>query len=330
MYTLRDEFSSTSSLSPRAAVGDALSTAASPRSRGADPESASRHTHKLTRGRPRLAAGRSACTGQATRARHAPFQTASFGRTARVDRLEARHRSQFRGAQALPSVMADSDDSIRFLAYGRLSDGLLLATHKSRRASTATEETCKKVFESGNLKPNAQLTVTVTPEIGTLHLNAGGEDVIAVVTATTYPRKPAFELLDAVRVEVTRASITTEDVRNAEKPGCFARSLFLKDVCARFEEADQADKVARVGAQVHEVQVMMEGNINRMLDNQETVGAVEDKSEALRQGASQFNRRSAHVRRMLWWRLLKLKIIFGLLAMCVLGYIFVPIIVQAT
>ena len=41
--------------------------------------------------------------------------------------------------------------------------------------------------------------------------------------------------------------------------------------------------MARVGAQVHEVQAMMEGNINRMLDNQETVGAVEDKSEALRE-----------------------------------------------
>ncbi len=227
--------------------------------------------------------------------------------------------------------MAEFEDSIRFLAYGRLSDGLLLATHKSRRASAATEETCKKVFESGNLKPNAQLTVTVTPEIGTLHLHAGGDDVIAVVTASAYPRKLAFALLDEVRVQVTQASITSEDVRNAEKPGCFARALpFLKDACARFGDAAEADKVARVGAQVHEVQAMMEGNINRMLDNQETVGAVEDKSEALREGASQFNRRSEHVRRMMWWRLMKLKMIFGLLATCVLGYILVPIIVQAT
>ena len=227
--------------------------------------------------------------------------------------------------------MAEFEDSIRFLAYGRLSDGLLLATHKSRRANAATEETCKKVFESGNLKPNAQLTVTVTPEIGTLHLNAGGDDVIAVVTASAYPRKLAFDLLDEVRRDVTRASITASDVRDAEKPGCFARSLpSLREICARYGEAAEADKVARVGAQVHEVQAMMEGNINRMLDNQETVGAVEDKSEALREGASQFNRRSEHVRRIMWWRLMKLKMIFAALATCVLGYILVPIIHQAT
>ena len=227
--------------------------------------------------------------------------------------------------------MAEHEDAVRFLAYGRLSDGLLLATHKSRRANAATEETCKKVFESGNLKPNAQLTVTVTPEIGTLHLNAGGDDVIAVVTASAYPRKLAFDLLDEVRRDVTRASITASDVRDAEKPGCFARSLpSLREMCARYGEAAEADKVARVGAQVHEVQAMMEGNINRMLDNQETVGAVEDKSEALREGASQFNRRSEHVRRMMWWRLMKLKMIFAALATCVLGYILVPIIHQAT
>ena len=227
--------------------------------------------------------------------------------------------------------MAEHEDAVRFLAYGRLSDGMLLATHKSRRANAATEETCKKVFESGNLKPNAQLTVTVTPEIGTLHLNAGGDDVIAVVTASAYPRKLAFDLLDEVRRDVTRASITASDVRDAEKPGCFARSLpSLREICARYGEAAEADKVARVGAQVHEVQAMMEGNINRMLDNQETVGAVEDKSEALREGASQFNRRSEHVRRMMWWRLMKLKMIFAALATCVLGYILVPIIHQAT
>ena len=121
------------------------------------------------------------------------------------------------------------------------------------------------------------------------------------------------------------------DVRDAEKQGCFTRSLpSLREICARYGEAAEADKVARVGAQVHEVQAMMEGNINRMLDNQETVGAVEDKSEALREGASQFNRRSEHVRRMMWWRLMKLKMIFAALATCVLGYILVPIIHQAT
>ena len=86
-------------------------------------------------------------------------------------------------------------DNVRLAVYARLSDGLVLASHKGR-ATDAAKDTAKKVLESGNLKPNAQLTVTVTPEIGTLHLAAGDVDVVAVITATEYPRRAAFKLLE--------------------------------------------------------------------------------------------------------------------------------------
>jgi len=188
--------------------------------------------------------------------------------------------------------MAEHDDPVRFLAYGRLSDGLVLASHKSRRAPGACEETCGKVLESGNLKQNAQLTVTVTPEIGTLHLNAGSNDVIAVVTSHLYPRKNAFKLLDEIRAQVSQASIAPLDVDAAHTKNCFAKQLpFMKEAVIRYAEMGSSgnenagggnSKIAQVHGQVQEVQTMMEGNINRMLDNAETVGAVEDKSEALR------------------------------------------------
>lgn len=236
--------------------------------------------------------------------------------------------------------MAEHDDPVRFLAYGRLSDGLVMASHKSRRAPGACEETCGKVLESGNLKQNAQLTVTVTPEIGTLHLNAGSNDVIAVVTSHLYPRKNAFKLLDEIRAQVSQASIAPLDVDAAHTKNCFAKQLpFMKEAVIRYAEMGSSgnenagggnSKIVQVHGQVQEVQTMMEGNINRMLDNAETVGAVEDKSEALRHSATQFNRRSEHIKRMMWWRQMKLKLIFATLVLCVLGYIVVPIIVQAT
>ena len=220
-------------------------------------------------------------------------------------------------------------DNVRLAVYARLSDGLVLASHKGR-ATDAAKDTAKKVLESGNLKPNAQLTVTVTPEIGTLHLAAGDVDVVAVITATEYPRRAAFKLLDEIRGQVSEAAISAEDVAGATKEGALESLLpFLRDACLRYEDLAEVDKLTAVGAQVDEVKATMEGNINRMLDNAETVGAVEDKSEALRAGAQQFQRRSDNVRRMMWWRLVKLKIIFGTLVICILGYIIVPIISAA-
>jgi vesicle-associated membrane protein 7 len=220
--------------------------------------------------------------------------------------------------------MAGAGSNVRLATYARLSDGLALATFKSRAANAATEETAGKVLTSGNLKPNAQLTVTVTPEIGTLHLAAGETDVVAVIAAPEYPRRSAFKLLDEIRGQVREAGITAEDVAAATKALSLKSSLpFLRDACIRYDDLAEVDKLTAVGAQVEEV------NINRMLDNQETVGAIEDKSEAMRAGAQQFQRRSDTVRRMMWWRLVKLKLIFATLVLCILGYIIIPIIVSA-
>ena len=119
--------------------------------------------------------------------------------------------------------MAGAGSNVRLATYARLSDGLALATFKSRAANAATEETAGKVLTSGNLKPNAQLTVTVTPEIGTLHLAAGEMDVVAVIAAPEYPRRSAFKLLDEIRGQVREAGITAEDVAAATK----ALSLIL-------------------------------------------------------------------------------------------------------
>ena len=219
-------------------------------------------------------------------------------------------------------------DNVRLAVYARLSDGLVLASHKGRATDAAN--TAKKVLESGNLKPNAQLTVTVTPEIGTLHLAAGDVDVVAVITATEYPRRAAFKLLDEIRGQVSEAAISAEDVAEATKEGALKSLLpFLRDR-AGYEDLAEVDKLTAVGAQVDEVKATMEGNINRMLDNAETVGAVEDKSRRCAPGAQQFQRRSDNVRRMMWWRLVKLKIInLGTLVICILGYIIVPIISAA-
>lgn len=223
-----------------------------------------------------------------------------------------------------------AEGNIRFAVFARLSDGLTLATFKGKGSNATTVETANKVLRSGNLKPKSQLTVTIDQTTGTLHLAAGEVDVIAVITAPAYPRRSAFKLLDEIRAGVD-ACIPPEGVTGATKDGEYAKQMpFLREACTRYEDLAEVDKITAVGAQVEEVKAVMEGNINKMLDNAETVNAVEDKSEQLRAGAQQFQRRSEHVKRMMWWRLVKLKLIFGTLILVVLGYILIPIIINAT
>ncbi len=219
---------------------------------------------------------------------------------------------------------------MRYAAFARLSDGLTLASFKGKGATNAVTETAHKVLRSGNLKPNGQLTVTVDRTIGTLHLAAGDGDVLAVITAPDYPRRSAFKLLDEIR-EMVRAGCRAEDVGAATREGELQSAVpTLASTCRRYEDLGEVDKLTAVSLQVEEVKATMEGNINKMLDNAETVGAVEDKAEALRDGAQQFQRRSDNIKRAMWWRLFKIKLIFGLLFVVVLGYIFIPIIVKAS
>ena len=220
--------------------------------------------------------------------------------------------------------------NVRYAAFARLSDGLTLASFKGKGATNAVTETAHKVLRSGNLKPNGQLTVTVDRTIGTLHLAAGDGDVLAVITAPDYPRRSAFKLLDEIR-EMVRAGCRAEDVGAATREGELQSAVpTLASTCRRYEDLGEVDKLTAVSLQVEEVKATMEGNINKMLDNAETVGAVEDKAEALRDGAQQFQRRSDNIKRAMWWRLFKIKLIFGLLFVVVLGYIFIPIIVKAS
>uniref|UniRef100_A0A7S0N7B5 V-SNARE coiled-coil homology domain-containing protein n=1 Tax=Pyramimonas obovata TaxID=1411642 RepID=A0A7S0N7B5_9CHLO len=217
--------------------------------------------------------------------------------------------------------------SVRFLTLARLHDGLTLATYKSKDKTTQCEETVDRVLKSGNIKPNSQLTVVINDEIGTLHLSAGPEDVLAAVTEASYPRRTAFQMLNALR-EAVNNNLTPQEIAESTEPGALNGTCkpWLKEVFQKYSALESVDKITAVGMKVDEVRAVMEGNINRVLDNAENLSSVEDKAESLRQNAQQFQRKSEDLRKVLWWRNLKMKMIVFLLVASIVGYFVVPII----
>lgn len=220
--------------------------------------------------------------------------------------------------------------NLRYLTLSRLQDGMVVASYCKKGSATAEcAQTVSRVLSSGNVKANTQLTVTINEEIGTLHLAAGETDVLAVVTSATYSRPSAFKLLAALRDLVT-AHLTAEEVSEVSKEGQLTKkcSPFLKEIFDQYDEVAM-EKTDQVILQVEEVKKVMEGNINRVLQNTDCLRDTEDKAEELRSGAEQFQKRSEVLKKILWWRNFKMKMIVGLLVGCVLGYIFVPIIVES-
>lgn len=97
----------------------------------------------------------------------------------------------------------------------------------------------------------------------------------------------------------------------------------------KYEAEVGTDKISLVNRQVDEVKSEMENNINKVMQNTENLSDVMNKTELMAAGASTFQKRSESIAKALWWRNFKMKLIIGLLVGAILGYIFIPIIIEA-
>ncbi|ERN17011.1 vesicle-associated membrane protein 724 isoform X1 [Amborella trichopoda] len=85
------------------------------------------------------------------------------------------------------------------------------------------------------------------------------------------------------------------------------------------DHAEEIGKLAKVKAQVSEVQSVMLENIEKTLDRGEKMDVLADKTEGLRSQAQQFQKQGTNLRRKLWFQNMKIKlVILGVLLLLVL------------
>merc|ERR1712062_91136 len=78
-------------------------------------------------------------------------------------------------------------------------------------------------------------------------------------------------------------------------------------------------------AQVQEVVGIMRGNVEKVLERDQKLSQLDDRADALQQGASQFESQAAKLKRKYWWRNIKMWIILGIVAAVVIIIIAVSV-----
>merc|ERR1711937_165939 len=78
-------------------------------------------------------------------------------------------------------------------------------------------------------------------------------------------------------------------------------------------------------AQVQEVVGIMKGNVERVLERDQKLSQLDDRADALQQGASQFETQAAKLKRKYWWRNCKMWLILGMVAAVVLIIIIISV-----
>jgi len=87
-------------------------------------------------------------------------------------------------------------------------------------------------------------------------------------------------------------------------------------------------KILETRAQIKEVEGAMKQNIVKILERGDKLDDLEDRSYTLTTSANQFSSSSKKLRRAMWWKDTKMKIVLALVIFIILLLIFIPIIVK--
>ncbi|KAG0251034.1 hypothetical protein DFQ27_009038, partial [Actinomortierella ambigua] len=91
----------------------------------------------------------------------------------------------------------------------------------------------------------------------------------------------------------------------------------------------QASKVEALKSQVDDVIGIMQQNIDSVKDRGDKLDSLQHKTSDLEQGAIQFRKGASGVRRQMWWKNMKMRLLIGAGVAIILIIIIVSI-VQAT
>ncbi|XP_025199208.1 vesicle-associated membrane protein 2-like [Melanaphis sacchari] len=80
-------------------------------------------------------------------------------------------------------------------------------------------------------------------------------------------------------------------------------------------------RLQQTQAQVDEVVDIMKTNVMKVLDRDQKLSELDDRADALQQGASQFEQQAGKLKRKFWLQNLKMMIIMGVIGLVILAII---------
>jgi len=84
------------------------------------------------------------------------------------------------------------------------------------------------------------------------------------------------------------------------------------------QQAGASKKLQHTQATVDEVVGIMKVNVEKVLERDQKLTELENRADALQQGATQFEQHAGKLKRKYWWKNLKMIIIIGIICVIIL------------
>lgn len=96
--------------------------------------------------------------------------------------------------------------------------------------------------------------------------------------------------------------------------------LLLK-ICQKYDNVAEVDKLAAVAKKVDSVKLVMQENVDMALKNCVKLESIEKAAEDLQQQAGVFKRNANELKKKMWWKNIKMKLIIAAIILIILGII---------
>jgi hypothetical protein len=209
---------------------------------------------------------------------------------------------------------------VHFLGVARVAgQGIVIASHSY---NTETDlDGVRQVLEQPNMSmaPGKHYSFNVAQHAWHLISDDMGLIYILICKAS-YPQRCAHTCLEELqRTFVAKAGdkARTAKDRSLDK----ACGSLLQKICQKYDNLNEIDKLASVSLKVESVKLVMQDNVDLALQNCVKLESIEKAAEELQQQAGVFKRNAHELKKRMWWKNLKMKLIIGGIILVILGVI---------
>eukprot|EP00604_Paraphysomonas_vestita_P000772 CAMPEP_0174825270 /NCGR_PEP_ID=MMETSP1107-20130205/42601_1 /TAXON_ID=36770 /ORGANISM="Paraphysomonas vestita, Strain GFlagA" /LENGTH=182 /DNA_ID=CAMNT_0016056737 /DNA_START=229 /DNA_END=777 /DNA_ORIENTATION=+ len=144
--------------------------------------------------------------------------------------------------------------------------------------------------------------------------------IYILITKGTYPQRCAHAGIE----ELQRTFIASvgDKARTAKDRSLDGQcSTLLQKICKKYDNLNEVDKLASVAMKVDSIKLVMQDNVDQALQNCVKLESIEKAAEELQQQAGVFKRNANELKKKMWWKNMKMKLIIGFAILAVLGII---------
>lgn len=130
--------------------------------------------------------------------------------------------------------------------------------------------------------------------------------IYVLVTVCSYPKRVGLKCLEDMDIQFAVGK---------------SRTIDLKKICTQYNRLENVDSISNVNAKVEQVKSVMHENINKALENTVKLESIELQSQELMQSAGIFSENAKELKKRMWWKNMKMKLMFGTIILVILGII---------